>query len=82
MHRRVGLSQKEKKKKIKTSDKYEQWFWTHIYLTFLIYISNELKRAALSSLIRIFDQIVHLTISAHIAHTLKLHAEMHVFVAL
>lgn len=55
MHRRVGLSQKEKKKKIKTSDKYEQWFWTHIYLTFLIYISNELKRAALCSLIRIFD---------------------------
>ena len=34
---------------------YEQWFWTHIYLTFLIYISNELKRAALCSLIRIFD---------------------------
>lgn len=35
-----------------------------------------------SFLIRIFDQIVHLTISAHIAHALKLHAEMHVFVAL
>ena len=64
------------------SDKYEQWFGAHVYLTFLVYVSNELKRVAPCYLIRIFDQIVHLTISAHIAHTLKLHAEMHVFVAL
>ena len=47
-----------------------------------VIMSNEPKCIVLCLLIRIFDQIIHFSISAHIAHALKLHAEMHVFVAL
>ena len=55
-----------------------------LYLSDIFNLRQQRAKASCApcSLIRIFDQIVHLTISAHIAHALKLHAEMHVFVAL